>query len=77
MSYNGKKCEKNMKVGDIVYAQHPRMIGTDAPGIIIEKRPMYKAGYQYRVMFPGIGLKWIKWTFNLIKLEDAWSKECE
>jgi len=67
--------ENKMKVGDIVYAQHPRMIGTDRPGIITEMEPMYKAGYQYRVMFPGIGLKWIQWSHNLIKLEDAWVKE--
>ena len=66
-----------MKIGDIVYAKYPRIVGSNKPGIIIQKHPIYKVGYQYQVMFPTVGTRWIKWTDNLIKLEDAWIKECE
>ena len=62
-----------MKKGDIVYARYPLIVGSDKPGIIIEKQPMYKTGYQYQVMFPVIGLRCIKWAHNLINFEDAWS----
>jgi hypothetical protein len=66
-----------MKIGDIIYARYPLIVGSDKPGIIIEKQPMYKIGYRYQVMFPIIGTRWIEFGHNLIKLEDAWSKECE
>tara|TARA_B100002019_G_C20962991_1_gene447288 strand:+ start:247 stop:447 length:201 start_codon:yes stop_codon:yes gene_type:complete len=66
-----------MKVGDLVYAKHPRIIGSNKPGIIVKIQPTYKIGYRYRVLFPVVGAQWIKWSHNLIKFEDAWSKECE
>ena len=62
-----------MKVGDLVYAQRPLIVGTDKPGIIVDKVPMYKVGYRFQVMFPVIGLRWIKWSHNLYKLEDKYS----
>ena len=60
-----------MQPGDLVYAVYPLIVGSDKPGIIIEKQPMYKIGYRYQVMFPVIGIRWIKWTHNLIKLACA------
>jgi hypothetical protein len=60
-----------MKVGDLVYARHPRIVGSDKPGIIIQKKPMYKVGYRYQVLFPVIGTRWIKWAHSLIKFEEA------
>ena len=64
-----------MKVGDIVYARHPRICGTDKPGIIVEKQPMYKVGYRYHIMFPAVGLRWVQWSHNLVKFEDMWVEE--
>ena len=58
-----------MKVGDLVYAKHPRMLGTWKPGMIVNKQPMYKVGYRYQVLFPDIGLRWIKFSDNLILFE--------
>tara|TARA_Y100000591_G_C21487015_1_gene523259 strand:- start:333 stop:527 length:195 start_codon:yes stop_codon:yes gene_type:complete len=59
-----------VKVGDLVYAKHPRMIGCWKPGIIVDKQKMYKVGYRYQVLFPVIGLNWIKFSDNLILFED-------
>ena len=65
-----------MKVGDIVYAKHPMMPGmTDMPGIIVKKEPVYKFGYRFQVMFPVVGLRWIKWSSNLIRFDNFWSEE--
>ena len=64
-----------MKVGDLVYAAHPRMYNTDKPGIIIKKEPMYKIGYRYHIMFPVVGLRWVEWSYNLIKFKDMWEEE--
>ena len=75
MHHIRKGIEKDMKVGDIVYAQHPRIIGSDKPGIIIDKQPLYMVGYRYQVMFPIIGLRWIKWSSNLIRFEDMRGEE--
>ena len=66
-----------MKVGDIVYAKHPRMYNTNMPGIIVKIQPMYKHGNAYKIMFPVTGLYWIQWAHNLIKFEDAWSENAE
>ena len=59
-----------MKVGDMVYAKHPKMIGCHHLGIIVHKQKAYKVGYFYHVLFPDVGLKWIKFSDNLILLED-------
>ena len=62
-----------MKVGDLVWAKYPLSPGlTDKPGIIVKKQPMFKVGYRYQVMFPAIGLCWIKFAFNLIPFEEGW-----
>ena len=69
-----------MKVGDIVYAKHPRMAGMSyLPGIIVKQEKMYKVGYRYYVLFPDVGLKWIYHSGNLIPFEDMWEDEevCE
>ena len=58
-----------MKVGDLVYAKHPRMLGCWKPGMIVNKQPMHKVGYRYQVLFPDIGLSWIKFSDNLILFE--------
>ena len=63
-----------MKVGDIVYAQQPRIVGSNKPGIIVDKQPLYKVGYRYQVMFPVIGLRWIKWSHNMYKYDAEWRK---
>ena len=75
MYYNDKKCRKDMKVGDLVYAKHPRMYNTNMPGIIVKIQPMYKHGNAYKIMFPVTGLHWIQWAHNLIKFEDMWSED--
>ena len=42
-----------MKVGDLVYAKHPKMAGmTYLPGIIVKKQKMW---YQNNVLMEGIG----------------------
>jgi hypothetical protein len=65
-----------MKVGDIVYAKHPKMAGmTDKPGIIVEKQPMFKFGHRYHILFPVVGLRWIQWAHNLIHIEDMWEAQ--
>ena len=61
-----------MEVGDIVYAQHPLIVGSNKPGIIVEKQPLYKVGYRYQVMFPSVGLRWIKWSHNMYKFDAVW-----
>ena len=61
-----------MNVGDLVWAKHPRMYNAHKPGIIVKKQPMYKVGYRYQVMFPSVGLHWIKFSHNLIPLEKGW-----
>ena len=67
-----------MKVGDLVYAKHPKMAGmTYLPGIIVKKQKMYKVGYSYDVLFPDVGLVWIQWSSNLIPFEDMWEEECK
>jgi hypothetical protein len=74
--YDDKKRGESMKVGDIVYAKHPRMTGmTDKPGIIVKKEPMYRLGIRYQVYFPDIGLKWVEWSSNLLPLEACWEEE--
>ena len=67
-----------MKVGDMVYAKNPKMAGmSDEPGIIVDRQKLYKIGFRYQVLFPDVGLKWIKFSNNLIRLEDMWSEnEC-
>ena len=64
-----------MKVGDLVYAKHPRMYNTDKPGIIVKKQPMFKHGHRYHIMFPVVGLHWIQWAHNLIVFEDMWGED--
>jgi hypothetical protein len=32
---------------------------------------MYKVGYRYHVLFPDVGLVWIKWSSNLIPFDDV------
>ena len=62
-----------MKVGDMVYAKHPKMAGmSDEPGIIVDRQKMYKFGFRYHIFFPDVGLKWIKFSDNLIPFEDLW-----
>ena len=61
-----------MKVGDLVYAKHPRMAGMSyKPGLIVKQEKMYKVGYRYHVLFPDVGLVWIKWSSNLIPFDDV------
>jgi hypothetical protein len=64
-----------MKVGDVVYAKHPRMYGAHKPGIIVKTRRMYQVGAEYQVYFSDIGLKWIKFSHNLILFEEMWDEE--
>ena len=68
-----------MKVGDLVYAKHPRMAGMSyLPGIIVQRKLIYPSAmkcYRYYVMFPGVGLQWIKFAHNLIPFEDMWEEE--
>ena len=67
-----------MKVGDMVYAKHPRMANMSyEPGIIVDKRKIYKVGFSYQVMFPDVGLVWIRFSDNLIRLEDMWEVTSE
>ena len=75
MHHIRKGIEKDMKVGDLVYAAHPRMYNTDKPGIIVKARRMYQVGVEYQVYFSDIGLKWIKFGHNLILFEDMWEEE--
>ena len=61
-----------MKVGDIVWAKHPRMYDAYKPGIIVKKHLMYKVGHRYQVLFPDAGLTWIEFSHNLIDFEEGW-----
>ena len=61
-----------MNVGDLVWAKHPRMYNAYKPGIIVKKRPTYKFGHRFQVMFPGVGLIWISHADNLIPFEEGW-----
>ena len=61
-----------MNVGDLVWAKHPRIYNAYTPGLIVKKQPMYKFGHRYYVMFPGVGLKWITHSDNLMPLEEGW-----
>ena len=64
-----------MNVGDLVFAAHPRMYGTCKPGIIVKTRRLYQVGAEYQVYFSDVGLKWIKFSHNLIPLESYWVEE--
>ena len=60
-----------MKVGDLVYAKHPRTAGMSfKPGVIVEEQKMYKVGYRYHVLFPDVGLIWIEFSHSLIPFDD-------
>ena len=61
-----------MNVGDLVWAKHPRMYNAYTPGLIVKKQPMFKVGHRYQVMFPGVGLRWINFSNNLMPLEEGW-----
>ena len=75
-STRGTSGGDTVKVGDLVYYKHPKMAGmSDKPGIIVKKQKMYKIGYRYHIMFPGVGLHWIQWAHNLIIFEDMWSED--
>jgi hypothetical protein len=36
---------------------------------------MYQVGAEYQVYFSDIGLKWIKFSHNLILFEEMWDEE--
>ena len=59
-----------MKVGDLVYAKHPKIVGCHELGMIVDREKLYKVGFRYLVLFPDIELTWIKFSDSLILLED-------